>query len=100
MIYNKSRSEVDLSAPNGTSTLAHKIIGPIPIILISSALVPHCSRRFIIQPNWDMYLGESFKGILEEHEINPIYYDEVMNNVDAHLWYKAIDAKFESMYSN
>ena len=43
-----------------------------------------------------MYLGESFEVILEEHEINPIDYDEVMSNDDA---IGAIEAKLESMYS-
>ena len=32
-----------------------------------------------------MYLGESFKAILEEHDINPIDYNEGMNDMDAHI---------------
>ena len=32
-----------------------------------------------------MYLGESFKAILKEHEIDPIDYNEGMNEVDAHI---------------
>ena len=44
-----------------------------------------------------MYLGESFKAILEEHEIPPIDYDKAMNDVDAHLWQKVMEAKLESL---
>ena len=44
-----------------------------------------------------MYLGESFEAILEEHEIDPIYYDEAMSDVDAHFWKKAMEAELESL---
>ena len=32
-----------------------------------------------------MYLGKSFEVILKEHEINPIYYDDTMNDVYTHF---------------
>ena len=38
-----------------------------------------------------MCLGESFEVILEEHEIDPIDYDETIRDVDAHLWQKAME---------
>ena len=47
-----------------------------------------------------MYIRESFKTILDEHDIDPIDYNEAMTNVDAHLWQKVMKAKLESMYSN
>ena len=47
-----------------------------------------------------MYLGEFFEAILKEHEIDSINYDEVISDVDAHLWQKAMEAKLESMNSN
>ena len=47
-----------------------------------------------------MYIRESFKTILDEHEIDPIDYNEAMTNVDAHLWKKVMKAKLESIYSN
>ena len=33
-----------------------------------------------------MYLEESFKAILEEHDTDLINYNETMSDVDAHLW--------------
>ena len=47
-----------------------------------------------------MYIRESFKTILDEHDIDPIDYNEAMTNVDAHLWKKVMKAKLESIYSN
>ena len=44
-----------------------------------------------------MYSGKSFKVILKEHEINPIDYDIVMSDVDAHLWKKAMEVELESL---
>ena len=38
-----------------------------------------------------MCLGESVEVILEEHEIDPIDYDETIRDVDAHLWQKAME---------
>lgn len=37
---------------------------------------------------------------MEEHEIDPIYYDEAMSTDDAILWKGAMGAELESMYSN
>ena len=47
-----------------------------------------------------MYLGESFKDILQEHENDLIDYDKAMNNDDVILWQRAMEAKLESKYSN
>ena len=55
---------------------------PIPTILVSSTLMPHCSRRAVIQPNRFMNFGESFEAIIKEHEIHSIGYDETMSDVD------------------
>ena len=47
-----------------------------------------------------MYLGKSFETILKEHEIDPIDYDKVMSDVDAHLCQKAMEVELESLWSN
>ena len=47
-----------------------------------------------------MYLGEFFEVIPEEHEIDPIDYDETMSSDDTILWQGAMEAKLEFMYSN
>ena len=47
-----------------------------------------------------MFLGESFEAIPIVHEIDPTDYDEVMSNVDAHFWQKAMEVELESMHSN
>ena len=73
---------------------------PIPSFPISSTLMPCCSGRVVKQPNHFMYLGESFKAILKEHEIDSINYDEVISDVDAHLWQKTMEAELKSMHSN
>ena len=33
-----------------------------------------------------MYLGESFKAILEKHKTDPINYNEAMKNDDVIIW--------------
>ena len=47
-----------------------------------------------------MYLGEFFEVIPEEHEIDPIDYEETMSSDDTILWQGAMEAKLEFMYSN
>ena len=47
-----------------------------------------------------MYMGESFKTILEEYEIDPINYSEVMSSVSAHLWQGVMEVELEPMHSN
>ena len=61
---------------------------PVSIIPISHTPMPCHSGRVVKQPDQFMYLGESFETILEEHEIDPIDYDETISDVDAHLWQK------------
>ena len=75
-------------------------MNPVLTILISSTLMPRRSGRVAKQPDQFMQLGESFKAILKEHEIDPIDYDEAMSDVNAHLWKKAMEAELESMHSN
>ena len=72
-------------------------MNPISTILISSTLMPCRSGRVIKQPNQFMYLGESFKAILKEHEIDPRDYDEAMSDVDVPLWQKAMKVELESL---
>ena len=47
-----------------------------------------------------MYLGDSFKSILEKHEIDLIDYDETLSDVNLHIWQRAMETKLESMHSN
>ena len=47
--------------------------------------MPRHSWRVIIQLDRFMYLGESFKDILQEHENDLIDYDKAMNNDDVIL---------------
>ena len=44
-----------------------------------------------------MYLRESFKAILKEHEIDPIDYDEAMSDLDALFLKKVMEAELESL---
>ena len=69
----------------------------VPTILISSTLMSCHNGRVVKQLDRFMYLGEFFEAILEEHEIDPIYYDEAMSDVDAHFWKKAMEAELESL---
>ena len=63
-------------------------INPIPTILISHTLMPCRSGRVVKQPDRFIYLEKSFKAILKEHEIDPIDFNKIMSDVDAHLWQK------------
>ena len=69
----------------------------VPTIPVSSTMMPCHSGRVVKQPDQFMYLGKFFKAILKEHEIDPIDYDKVISDVDAHLWQKTIEAKLESL---
>ena len=73
---------------------------PVPTIPIFSTPMPCRSEKVFKQPNWFMYLGKSFETILKEHEIDPIDYDKVMSDVDAHLCQKAMEVELESLWSN
>ena len=72
----------------------------VPTILVSSTPMPHRSGRVVIQLDRFIYFRESFKAIPEEHEIDPIDYDEERSNVDVHIWKKVMKVELESMYSN
>ena len=67
----------------------------VPTILISSTSMPCRSGRVVKQPNRFMYLGKSFEVILKEHEIDPIDYDKVISDVDAHFWQKSMEVELE-----
>ena len=69
----------------------------VPIIPISSTLIPCCSRRVVKQPNRFKYLGKSFEAIIKEHEIDLINYDKTMSDVDAYLWKKTMEVELESL---
>ena len=69
----------------------------VPTILVSSTPMPCHSGKVVKQPNRFMYLENSFKAILKEHEINPIDYDKAMSDMDAPLWQKAMEAELESL---
>ena len=47
-----------------------------------------------------MYLGESSKAILKEHDIYLLDYDEAMCGDDAILWQRTMKVELESTYSN
>ena len=59
--------------------------------------MPSHGRRVVIQLDRFMYLGESFKAILKEHEIDPTYYDEAMSSVDAFIWQGVMEVELESI---
>ena len=101
MVNNRAKHDIDWKALENTLTLAQKTLGPevfTPIILINfSAPMPHCSGRIVIQLDKFMYLGESFKSILEKHEFDPLDYEKVMSSDDVILWKWAMEVELESM---
>ena len=89
MMSNRARHDIDWKALENGPTLAQEIMGlkvSTPTILVRfSTPVPHRCGRVIIQPDRFMYLEESFEAILEEHEIDPTYYNEVISSDDVIL---------------
>ncbi|WKA01628.1 hypothetical protein VitviT2T_019899 [Vitis vinifera] len=74
---------------------------PTPTILVSSSTsMPRRNGRIVMQLDRFMYLGESFKAILEKHKTDPINYNEAMNNDDVIIWQGAMETELEFMYSN
>ena len=71
---------------------------PVLTIPITSILMPRRSGSVVKQLNRFMYLRESFEAILEEHEIDPIDYNEATSDVDAQLWQKAMEVELESLW--
>ena len=67
---------------------------------MSSTQVPHRSGRIVRTPIRFIGLGEIYEAISEVAETNPYTYEEVMNDIDAHHWVKAMKSKLDSMYSN
>ena len=104
MISNRARHDIDLKALKDTPTSAQEAIGPkvytSTIPFSSSTPMPSHSGRVVIQLDRFMYLREFFEAIPKEHEINPIYYDEVMSNDDIILWQGTMEVELEFMYSN
>ena len=70
---------------------------PEPTIPISRTPMPCCNGRVVKQSNQFMYLGKSFEAIIKEHEIDPIYYNKAMSDVDAHLWQKAMEVELKCL---
>ena len=100
MVSNNVKSKVILRYLDKTPITSQDTMDLIPTIPNSSTPIPRHSGRVVKQPNRFMYLGESFKAIPEEQEIDPTDYDEAMNDLDAHLWQKAMEVEIESMYFN
>ena len=48
-----------------------------------------------MQPDRFMYLGESFKAILEEHETDPTHYNESMSSDDYIIWQGTMEAELK-----
>ena len=69
---------------------------PMPTILVSSNIpVPCSSGRVFMQPDRFMYLGKSFKAILEEHETDPTHYNESMSSDDYIIWQGTMEAELK-----
>ena len=87
---NRAKHDIDQKGLENTPTLAQETMDPeisTPTIPISSCTpVPRCSWRVVILLDRFMYLGEFFEAILEEHEIDPTYYNKAMCNDDVILW--------------
>ena len=62
----------------------------LTIPIYSTSMFCRC-KRVVIQLNQFMYLRKSFETISEEHEIDPMDYDEVMSELDAHPKKKATE---------
>ena len=67
---------------------------------MSSTQVPCCSERIVRPPIRFIGLGETYEAISEEAESDPYTYEEVMNDIDAHHWVKAMKYELNFMYSN
>ena len=76
---NMTKHDIDCRALEDSLTLAYGTMGlkvPTSTILVSSSTpMPRFSGRVVIQLDRFMYLGESFKVIPEECEIDPMDYD-------------------------
>ncbi|KAL6311861.1 hypothetical protein AAG906_021596 [Vitis piasezkii] len=90
MMSNRTRCDIDWKALEDAPTLAHGTMGPevpTPTILVSSSTpMPRCNGRIVMQLDRFMYLGESFKAILEKHKTDPINCNEAMCNDGVILW--------------
>ncbi|RVW26774.1 hypothetical protein CK203_060474 [Vitis vinifera] len=90
MISNRAKHDIDWKGLENTPTLAQETMDPeisTPSIPISSSTpVPCRSWRVVILLDRFMYLGEFFKAIIEEHEIDPIDYEKAMSNDNVILW--------------
>ena len=58
------------------------------------------SGRTTHKPSRYLLLGESYQAITIDSKEDPINYKEVLADVDAQEWLKAMDHEMESMYSN
>ena len=62
--------------------------------------MPRRSGRIVWPPIRFIGLGETYEAILEEAESDPYTYEEIMNDIDAHHWVKAMKSELDSIYSN
>ena len=60
--------------------------------------MPRCSGR--ISRTSDRYYGDTFNASAENQVQDPASYGEVVTDVDADLWHKAMNSELESMYFN
>ena len=104
MMSNMAIRDIDWKALEDTPTLTWGTMGlefPTPTTPInSSTLGPRRSRRIIMQLDWFMYLEEFFKTIPEEHQTDPIYYDEGISSDDVILCQGTMEVESESIYSS
>ena len=61
---------------------------------------PHRSGRVVRQPDRFIGLRESIDKVLEETEMDPYNYNEVIQDMDDTLYQKILNTEIESMYSN
>ena len=61
--------------------------------------MPRRSGRIVRPPIRFISLGETYEVILEEAESDSYTYEEVMKDIDAHHWVKAMKSELDSMYS-
>ena len=57
---------------------------------MTSSQEPRCSGRIIRPPIRFIGLGETYEAFSEEAESNPYNYEDVMKDIDAHHWVKAM----------
>ena len=67
---------------------------------MTSTQVPRRSGRIVQPPIRFIGLGETYEAIPKEAELDPYTYEEAMNDINEHLWIKAMKSELDSMHSN